>query len=191
MGGPLNGSDCAPMWATADPKLGIRSGSLLFLVAVPGYPLPPLYPGTSPPTEAGELPTHVHHTGAKYMMVTFVDGPPGIGDNMTGSFTSTPGVPFVQFLEDHGQYYASKGFTDRSAARGKRRIIFGWNKAKPSSQTLPRVVRYHPGIRRLVFSPVPELRLLRKHQLQTVPNNTVLHPNVGAPLNASVWPPGG
>ncbi len=192
-GGPLNGTDCAPMWATADPSF--RNG--WYKVGVSGLPsgecqngpyaLPPLYPGTATPT--GEvLPTHVHHTGAKYMLGVWEDGVPGIGSNHTGSW-SPSGAPFVQFLEDHGQYYASKGFTD---GQKRRRITYGWNKSPPASQTLPRVVTYHPLMKRLVFSPAPELQLLRKLvALPTLPNRTALQPNVSTPLaQGSGWEPG-
>lgn len=244
--GPLNGTDCAPMWATADP--GFHDGWYKVGVSgLPGgecqngpYPLPSLYPGTADSISEAEqaaMPTHVHHTGAKYMLGVWLDGTPGIGDNHTGSWLPASshfamrgaggtsenavsraghgdggasrrrqgqGPPFVQFLEDHGQYYASKGFTDDQSSRkraksswaptmvGKttthpqgqpRRIIYGWNKSPPASQTLPRVVTYHPQIKRLVFSPAPELELLRKPvPLPTLPNHTTLKPNVSTPV---------
>lgn len=197
--GPLNGSSCAPMWATADPSF--RTG--WYKVGVSPflggecqngpYRLPPLYPGTSTPADRRALPTHVHHTGSKYMLGQFTDGAPGAGDRMTGSFTPTPGgPPFVQFLEDHGMYYASKGTTDHRPIGASRRVIYGWNKASPGSQTLPRIVTYHPGIQRLVFSPAPELRLLRKQLLPSLANNTALRANVSTPLNvnAAPWPAG-
>jgi beta-fructofuranosidase len=193
-GGPLSGSDCAPMWATADP--GFTTGWYkVGTSALPAgecqngpYRLPALYPGTSVP--AGEsLPTHVHHTGGLYLMGTFVDGSPGVGDGHTGSFTPTAGVPFVQFVEDHGAYYASKGFTDTST-NATRRIIYGWNRSPPASQTLPRVVTYHPGIKRLLFSPAPELRLLRQRALATIPDNSALEPNVTTAINGTTWAPG-
>ena len=192
-GGPLNGSACAPMWATADPsfltgwyKVGVSG--LLSGECQNFYRLPNLYEGTSAPAGT-PLPTHVHHSGGKYMLGSFVDGAPGVGDSHTGTWTPTPGVPFAPILEDHGSYYASKGFNDNRTG-SSRRLIYGWNRSPPASQTLPRVVTYDPRIQRLVFSPPPELELLRKTRLPTLPNDTVLQTNISTPINSTAWPVG-
>lgn len=197
-GGPLNGSDCAGMWATADP--GMKSGwysvgtsPFLNGECQSFFPLPELYPGTT--AAAGSMPTHVHHQGSSYMLGTYVDGTPGVGN--AGSWAPTAGEPpFRLFPIDTGAYYASKGFTDhRNASSSKtsgRRILYGWNRSPPASQSLPRVVTYHPEIQRLVFAPAPELSLLRQTQLPTLANNTALVPNVSVPIagNGSGWPAG-
>ena len=184
------------------------------------------------------------------MLGTWVDGTPGKGGKHTGSWSATPGVPFRQFVEDSGAYYASKGMwedrksatrrrrggrgemvdihaTGRSAmtsatmsatsaagaearvaaaaaaappidrtrvndapaaevAETRRRILYGWNRSPPATQTLPRIVTYHPDIRRLVFSPPPELASLRLRQLPSLPNGTALQPNVATPVSGNL-----
>jgi hypothetical protein len=50
------------------------------------------------------------------------------------------------------------------------------------------VITYHPGIKRLVFTPAPELKLLRQQQLPTIASGTSLPPNVSVAVNSSVWP---
>jgi len=129
----------APMWATGDPTMLSDWYLVGHSPLPPGecqnlYLLPSLYPGTSlPPGDI--LPSHVHHTGGLYMLGTWKDGAPGTGDLHAGEWLQTPGVPFVQFLEDHGWYYASKGFNDNSTGV-LRRILYGWNKAMPATHTL-------------------------------------------------------
>ena len=198
-GGPLNGSHCAGLWATADPSMrsgwyNVGTSPFLNGECQSFFALPPLYPGTA---ASGPIPTHVHHQGHQYMLGTYVDGAPGVGNNHSGTWVPTPGgPPFRLFPIDNGAYYAAKGFTDHRNASSSntsgRRILFGWNKSPPASQSLPRVVTYHPDIRRLVFTPAPELSLLRQRQLSTMQNGTLLLPNVSVPIagNGSSWPPG-
>jgi hypothetical protein len=114
------------------------------------YKLPPLYPNTTVPS-GDALPTHVHHQGSSYVLGTWVDGTPGVCTGSTpcehsGTWAATPnGPPFTQFRLDGEAYYAAKGFWDnqsRGVGGGLRRIIFGWNKTPPNSQSLPRVITY-------------------------------------------------
>jgi hypothetical protein len=84
-------------------------------------------------------------------------------------------------------FYASKSFFDPVGAG--RRIYWGWALVPPAStQTLPRVTTYHAALKRLIFTPAPELSALRGAVLFSQPT-VPLAANSSAPLSAG-WAPG-
>jgi hypothetical protein len=84
-------------------------------------------------------------------------------------------------------FYASKSFFD-PVGQG-RRVYWGWALVPPgSTQTLPRVTTYHAALKRLIFTPPPELAALRGAALFSAPA-LALAPNSSAPLSAG-WAPG-
>jgi hypothetical protein len=129
------------------------------------YKLPALYPGT---IAAGVLPTHVHKrsrqthncsgdcSGDVVQLGSWIDGPP----TEVGSWRPTPGIPFDPVVIDTGNRYASKDFEDTKEAESPRRINFGWMHIPGGGQSIPRVQTYHPVLKRLVHSPLPEISQL-------------------------------
>jgi len=169
MTGHGGGDGGAPMWATADPTMmtgwyKIGSSPLPTGECQNFFELPPFYPGTT--ANNAPLPNFVHITSSTYQLGTWVEGTPGVGNNHTGDWNATAGVPFFRVGTDGGNSYAAKGFWDNSSigvGGGLRRIIYAWSRGThPDCQSLPRVITYHPGIKRLVFTPAPELKLLRQ-----------------------------
>ena len=59
--------------------------------------------------------------------------------------------------------YASKDLFDPTPPG--RRILFGWLQFGNGALALPREVTWHPQLRQLVYSPVPELAKLRDHSI--------------------------
>lgn len=148
------------------------------------FPLPPSTPGAGPAPAGAGTPTHVHkasHGGKDWMQVgSYTAGAPKV----LGNWESTAGVPRVDAIVDVGDFYASKDFWDPVK---KRRINWGWARVPPSStQTLPRVVTWHPELQQLVFSPVEEQAALRAlPALATMPSVTV---GAGAQVSLGSWP---
>lgn len=120
------------------------------------FPLPGFTPGSEHyVAQHGPLPDHVHksggHGGDQTQVGNWVDGEPG----SVGTWTITPGS-VTQFL-DKGSTHASKDFYDPV---GKRRIMWVWGTVKSGIQTIPRDMTYHPGLKRVVYSPVKEMDAL-------------------------------
>ena len=143
------------------------------------YPLPALYPGTKAPPQS-QLPTHVfkrsrqtHNcsgncSGDMVQLGTWIDGRPG----EVGIWKSTHRVPFGPTVIDVGNRYASKDFEDKNG----RRINWGWTHIPGGGESLPRVQTYHPVLKRLIHSPLPELARLRAPQPLARLHNTEVKP---------------
>jgi len=133
------------------------------------FELPPLASGTEDDVNDilratnSSLPTHVHkvgHKGKDWMQFGDWKDP---GVHQMGTWEPTPGVSHDEFIIDKGAYYASKDFWDPIK---KRRINWGWARVPPAStQSLPRVLTYHPGIQSLLYTPAEELQSLRTKTL--------------------------
>lgn len=149
------------------------------------FPLPGLYKGTS--AEGTVLPTHVHKRGHGspgcngdcMQLGTYKDGVPG----EVGTWTATEGVPFDEVLIDHGAYYASKDFYDKP---NNRRINWGWATVPSGTQSMARVLTYHPQLKQLVYSPAPEYDQLHGACLTDVTTSTPLVPF--KPSSLGDWP---
>eukprot|EP01052_Picozoa_sp_SAG31_P015345 SAG31_NODE_984_length_10552_cov_4.679231_4_plen_192_part_00 len=63
---------------------------------------------------------------------------------------------------------ASKDFLDTSSIPS-RRILWGWVELGQGALSLPREITWHPQLQQLVFSPIPELEMLRVRPLGTQP----------------------
>jgi sucrose-6-phosphate hydrolase SacC (GH32 family) len=162
------------------------------------FPVPAACTGTGCdlPAPPGFAPTHVHkHSdgGDWYTFGAYEEGAAGT----SGTWTAYPadsgdarGLPLdaSQVMPVGGMnFYASKSFFDPVGAG--RRIYWGWALVPPAStQTLPRVTTYHAALKRLIFTPAPELSALRGAVLFSLPTVT-LAPNSTAPLSAG-WAPG-
>lgn len=156
------------------------------------FDLPPLSPGFSPADyPAGSLPNKVHMGGRPtcqgdcVQLGTWVDGRPG----RAGTWAATPNVSHALVLIDGGQLYSAKDFWDEAK---QRRVLLAAVSASYVAQTLPRVITYHPLLRRLVFTPLPELASLReptplavlKHETQILPNESLSLSSIGP---AAAW----
>jgi hypothetical protein len=111
MTGHGGGDGGAPMWATADPTMmtgwyKIGSSPLPTGECQNFFELPPFYPGTT--ANNAPLPNFVHITSSTYQLGTWVEGTPGVGNNHTGDWNATAGVPFFRVGTDGGNSYAAK-----------------------------------------------------------------------------------
>ena len=150
------------------------------------YPLPALYPGTKAPPQS-QLPSHVYKrsrqthncsgncSGDMVQLGTWIDGRPG----EVGIWQPTHGVPFGSTVIDVGNRYASKDFEDKHG----RRINWGWTHIPGGGESLPRVQTYHPVLKRLIHSPLPELERLRGPQPLARLRDTLVKPDD----SVSVW----
>ena len=155
------------------------------------FPLPALTPGSEHYVpfhlaNSGPLPDHVHKSGGKggdqTQVGAWVDGKAGpAGTGTVGTWTLTEGS-VTQFL-DKGKTHASKDFHDPN---GKgRQIMWVWGTLESGIQTVPRDMTYHPGLLRIVYSPVAEMRALRGAQIDTVTSPTSIAATTPLTLKAS------
>ena len=85
---------------------------------------------------------------------------------------------------EKGAYYASKDFYD---APNKRRINWGWATIPGGSQSMARVVTYHPTLKQLVYSPAPEYDKLHGASLAKLGPTPL---KAKTPLSLGDWPAG-
>ena len=114
-----------------------------------------------------------------------MDGPDGSSGTWTpyANTTDVRGLPLdaSQLLGGSMSFYASKSFVDPVGIG--RRIYWGWALVPPAStQTLPRVTTYHASLKRLIFTPLPELAALRTAVLYSSPSVVV---PAGSPVSLS------
>ena len=151
------------------------------------FPLPSLTPGSehyvASHSRQAPMPTHVHKASLKNGLGYFedksqvgvwIDGAPGpAGQGGTAGTWEVTAGSVAQFV-DRGKAYAGKDFYDPT---GKgRRILWLWGQLESGIQTLPREVTYHPGLQRLVYSPVAEMLQLRTAKLDSASAVPVLAP---------------
>jgi len=118
--------------------------------------------GVDPP------PNFVHKQSANgdlYTLGTYLDGAP----NTTGFWTPSPGIPLLQPFDATilpgapSEVFAAVGKSFYDPAKD-RRLFFSWVKFplnNNGTQSMPREVWYHAALRRLVFTPPPEMEALR------------------------------
>jgi len=149
------------------------------------FPLPSITPGSEHYLEShgDPLPNYVHYSGDVMQLGTWTDGTPGPkGTGTVGTWALTPGTKNV--LLDKGKTHAAKDFYDPVK---KRRIMWVWatQSTFPAGlQTLPRSLTYHPGIKRIVFSPAEELVTLRTGPIGQL-KKTDLSPGTKVPIAVS------
>lgn len=146
------------------------------------------------PAPVAAAPTHVHKISGNWPVATdrytfgaYLDGEPG----SAGTWTPTQGLPQLQamdattLLNISRKFYASKSFVDPLGNEGAgRRIFWGWLLVGNAVQSLPREVTYHPGLGRLLFTPLPELSALRQDVLFSAPS-------VAVPAGGAIYLSGG
>ena len=82
---------------------------------------------------------------------------------------------------DKGKTHASKDFWDPVK---QRRIMWVWGTVPSGIQTIPREMTYHPGIKRIVYSPVTEMLALRTGSIDKA-GATALKKGSSVPLKVS------
>ena len=135
------------------------------------FPLPPPCdsPGCLGPGGPEPPPNFVHKQSANGDLYTLGEYDEGAAGT-TGTWTPSPGVPLLQPFDatilppplPSAVYVAvGKSFWDPSR---QRRVWWSWTKFplnNNGTQSMPRVVNYHATLRRLVFTPPPEMEALR------------------------------
>ncbi len=142
------------------------------------FPLPGLTPGSEHYVEHhvkdAPMPNRVHKSGGKggdqTQVGVWTDGKPGpTGTGTVGTWTLTEGS-VTQFL-DKGKTHASKDFRDPNG--NGRQIMWVWGTLESGIQTVPRDMTYHPGLKRIIYSPVAEMRQLRGDAIDEVKSKTI------------------